>query len=112
MIIMPTTNSAYGSGDKNNLCDENSPLNPISSYAKDKVQIEHELMQKENVISLRLATVFSMSSRMRVDLLVNDFVFRAVLINLLFCMNSFKRNYIHISMFLTHFFILLIILTV
>ena len=98
MIIMPTTNSAYGSGDKNNLCDENSPLNPISSYAKDKVQIEHELMQKENVISLRLATVFGMSPRMRVDLLVNDFVFRAVFDKFIVLYEShFKRNYIHIS---------------
>ena len=57
---MPTTNSAYGSGDDNNLCDEKSPLNPISTYAKDKVHIEEVLMQKENVISLRLATVFGM----------------------------------------------------
>ncbi len=97
-IIMPTTNSAYGSGDKNNLCDENSPLNPISSYAKDKVQIEKELMQRENVISLRLATVFGMSPRMRIDLLVNDFVFRAVFDKFIVLFEShFKRNYIHLS---------------
>ncbi len=97
-IIMPTTNSAYGSGDKNNLCDENSPVNPISSYAKDKVQIEEELMQKENVISLRLATVFGMSPRMRIDLLVNDFVFRAIFDKFIVLYEShFKRNYIHLS---------------
>ena len=47
-VIMPTTNSAYGTGDKNNLCDENSPLNPISSYAVDKVKIENELMKRDN----------------------------------------------------------------
>ncbi len=97
-IIMPTTNSAYGSGDKNNLCDEKSSLNPISSYAKDKVHIEKELMQKENVISLRLATVFGMSPRMRLDLLVNDFVFRAVFDKFIVLYEShFKRNYIHLS---------------
>lgn len=97
-IIMPTTNSAYGSGDKNNLCNEKSPLNPISSYAKDKVQIEEVLMQKENVISLRLATVFGMSPRMRLDLLVNDFVFRAFFDRFIVLYEShFKRNYIHIQ---------------
>ncbi len=98
LIIMPTTNSAYGSGDENNLCDEKSPLNPISSYAKDKVQIEEVLMQKENVISLRLATVFGMSPRMRLDLLVNDFVFRAVFDRYIVLYESyFKRNYIHLQ---------------
>ena len=97
-IIMPTTNSAYGSGDENNLCDELSPLMPISSYAKDKVQIEEVLMQKENVISLRLATVFGMSPRMRLDLLVNDFVYRAVYDKFIVLYEShFKRNYIHVS---------------
>ncbi len=97
-IIMPTTNSAYGSGDDNNLCDEQSPLNPISSYAKDKVQIEEVLMQRENVISLRLATVFGMSPRMRLDLLVNDFVYRAVYDKFIVLYEShFKRNYIHVS---------------
>ena len=97
-IIMPTTNSAYGSGDDNNLCDEKSPLNPISTYAKDKVHIEEVLMQKENVISLRLATVFGMSPRMRLDLLVNDFVYRAVNDKFIVLYEShFKRNYIHVS---------------
>ena len=78
IVIMPTTNSAYGSGDKDNYCDENTKLNPISKYAIDKVQIEKELMSKPNVISLRLATVFGMSPRMRIDLLVNDFVHKAI----------------------------------
>ena len=57
-VIMPTTNSAYGTGDENNLCDENSPLKPISQYASDKVEVEKELMSRENSISLRLATVW------------------------------------------------------
>ncbi len=77
LIIMPTTNSAYGTGDKNNFCDENSPLKPISKYAVDKVEIEKLLMDRENSISYRLATVFGMSPRMRIDLLVNDFTYRA-----------------------------------
>ena len=77
-IIMPTTNSAYGSGDDKNYCDEESPLNPISKYAKDKVLVENKLMEKENTVSFRLATVFGMSPRMRIDLLVNDFVYKAI----------------------------------
>ena len=78
LILMPTTNSAYGSGDKNNFCTEESPLNPISSYAIEKVEVEKALMQRQNSISFRLATVFGMSPRMRIDLLVNDFTHRAV----------------------------------
>jgi nucleoside-diphosphate-sugar epimerase len=78
MILMPTTNSAYGTGDENNLCTEESPLRPISRYAVEKVAIERELMQHANAISFRLATVFGMSPRMRLDLLVNDFTYRAV----------------------------------
>ena len=78
LVLMPTTNSAYGSGDKNNFCDETSPLNPISKYAIDKVEIEQALMDHQNAVSFRLATVFGMSPRMRLDLLVNDFTYRAV----------------------------------
>ena len=77
LILMPTTNSAYGSGDKNNFCTEESPLSPISRYAIDKVEIEKSLMQHPNAISFRLATVFGMSPRMRIDLLVNDFTYSA-----------------------------------
>lgn len=97
VIIMPTTNSAYGSGDKNNFCTEESPLNPISLYAKDKVSVENRLMQHKNAISLRLATVFGMSPRMRLDLLVNDFTYRAVHDGFVVLFEShFKRNYIHV----------------
>tara|TARA_B100002051_G_C16698773_1_gene619736 strand:+ start:469 stop:1401 length:933 start_codon:yes stop_codon:yes gene_type:complete len=97
MIIMPTTNSAYGTGDKNNFCDENSPLRPISKYAIDKVEIEKLLMSRENSVSYRLATVFGMSPRMRIDLLVNDFTYRAFHDSALIIFEGhFKRNYIHI----------------
>ncbi|MEQ1796219.1 MAG: NAD-dependent epimerase/dehydratase family protein [Nitrospira sp.] len=97
LVLMPTTNSAYGTGDKNNFCTEESPLNPISLYAKEKVGIEKELMQRENAISFRLATVFGMSPRMRIDLLVNDFTYRAVYDRFVVLFeSSFKRNYVHV----------------
>ncbi|MPQ75463.1 NAD(P)-dependent oxidoreductase [Hydrogenovibrio sp. JE_KL2] len=96
-ILMPTTNSAYGTGDENNYCTEESPLRPISQYAIDKVEVEKELMQHENAISFRLATVFGMSPRMRLDLLVNDFTYRAVYDRFVVLFESqFKRNYVHV----------------
>jgi nucleoside-diphosphate-sugar epimerase len=96
-IIMPTTNSAYGSGDENNFCTEESPLNPISKYAIDKVKVEEMLMQRENSISYRLATVFGMSPRMRTDLLVNDLTYRAVNDGYVIIFEGhFKRNYVHV----------------
>jgi len=96
-VLMPTTNSAYGSGDDNNFCTEESPLKPISLYAREKVAVEDALMRRENAISLRLATVFGMSPRMRVDLLVNDFVHRAVHDRFVVLFEGdFKRNYIHV----------------
>lgn len=96
-ILMPTTNSAYGTGDENNFCTEESPLRPISIYAREKVAIEGELMQRENAISFRLATVFGMSPRMRIDLLVNDFTYRAVHDRFVVLFEGdFKRNYIHV----------------
>ena len=94
---MPTTNSAYGTGNKDNYCDEDSPLRPISRYAIEKVEIEKKLMQQPNAISFRLATVFGMSPRMRIDLLVNDFTYRAVNDGFVVLFEShFKRNYIHV----------------
>ncbi len=96
-ILMPTTNSAYGTGDENNFCTEESPLHPISSYAKEKVKVEKALMERENAISFRLATVFGMSPRMRIDLLVNDFTYRAVYDRFIVLFeSSFKRNYVHV----------------
>ena len=96
-IIMPTTNSAYGSGENNNYCDENSPLRPLSLYAKDKVLVEQELMHNARATSLRLATVFGISPRMRLDLLVNNFVHRALTDKFIVLFEGqFKRNYVHV----------------
>lgn len=97
MLLMPTTNSAYGAGDENNFCTEESPLNPISLYAKDKVEIEKKLLEHPGAISFRLATVFGMSPRMRLDLLVNDFTWRAWHDRFVVLFEGhFKRNYIHV----------------
>lgn len=96
-IVMPTTNSAYGTGDEKNHCTEESPLRPISQYAIDKVAVEKELLQHPNAVSFRLATVFGMSPRMRIDLLVNDFTYRAVHDRAVVLFEGhFKRNYIHV----------------
>lgn len=96
-ILMPTTNSAYGTGDENNFCTEESPLRPMSLYAIEKVKVEKELMQHPNATSFRLATVFGMSPRMRIDLLVNDFTYRAVHDRFVVLFEAnFKRNYIHV----------------
>ena len=97
-ILMPTTNSAYGSGDKNNYCNENSPLNPLSLYARDKVTVENALLEFPNATSFRLATVFGISPRMRLDLLVNNFVYRAISDGFVILFEGhFKRNYIHVQ---------------
>lgn len=96
-VLMPTTNSAYGTGDENNFCTETSPLRPVSKYARDKVAIEDALMQRANSVSFRLATVFGMSPRMRLDLLVNDFCYRAVNDRFVVLFEGdFKRNYVHV----------------
>ena len=97
IVLMPTTNSAYGTGDENNYCNEESPLRPISQYAIEKVEVEKSLMDHPNAISFRLATVFGMSPRMRIDLLVNDFTYRAVNDRFVVLFEShFRRNYIHV----------------
>ena len=97
IFLMPTTNSAYGTGDKNNFCTEESELRPISQYAIDKVDVEKKLMDHQNSVRFRLATVFGMSPRMRIDLLVNDFVYRAIRDGFIVLFEShFKRNFIHI----------------
>jgi nucleoside-diphosphate-sugar epimerase len=97
IILMPTTNSAYGTGDKDNFCTEESELRPISQYAIEKVEIEKKLLNMPNSISFRLATVFGMSPRMRIDLLVNDFTYRAFKDRFVVLFEShFKRNYIHV----------------
>jgi nucleoside-diphosphate-sugar epimerase len=96
-IIMPVTNSGYGVGEKGKPCTEESPLRPISTYGITKVKAEEAVLQRENSISFRLATVFGLSPRMRLDLLVNDFVYRAVNDRAVMIFEGhFKRNYIHI----------------
>ena len=96
-IIYPCTNSGYGIGQKGIYCSEETPLKPISLYGKAKVEAEQILLNRGNSISLRLATVFGMSPRMRIDLLVNDFTYRAVKDRFVIVFEGhFKRNYIHI----------------
>jgi nucleoside-diphosphate-sugar epimerase len=96
-IILPVTNSGYGIGEKDKYCTEDTPLRPISLYGMTKVKAEELVLQRENSISFRLATVFGMSPRMRLDLLVNDFVYRAVHDSAVVVFEGhFKRNYFHI----------------
>ncbi len=96
-IIFPTTNSGYGVGQKDIYCTEETPLKPVSLYGRLKVDIENEILKAKNSITLRLATVFGISPRMRLDLLVNDFTYRAVTDRFLVLFEShFKRNYVHI----------------
>ncbi len=97
-IIFPNTNSGYGRmAEGVAFCDETSVLDPVSLYGKLKVQAEKELLEAGNAITLRLATVFGISPRMRLDLLVNDFVYRAVNDGAVVLFEAhFKRNYIHV----------------
>lgn len=95
-LLMPNTNSQYGSSDK--IITEDSPFNPLSHYAATKCLAEEYIMQNKNGICLRLATVFGASPRMRTDLLVNDFTYRALTDGVLVLFQShFKRNYIHVK---------------
>ena len=97
-VLLPVTNSGYGIGQQGTLCTEDSPLKPISLYGRDKVAAETELLDRHpEAVSLRLATVFGMSPRMRLDLLVNDFTYRACTDRFIVLFEAdFKRNYIHV----------------
>lgn len=96
-ILYPTTNSGYGIGAQGEYCTEETPLNPISLYGVTKVEAEKAVLGRENGASLRLATVFGMAPRMRLDLLVNDFTYRAVTDRAVVIFEGhFKRNYIHV----------------
>ncbi len=96
-ILYPTTNSGYGIGEKGKFCTEDTPLRPISLYGVTKVKAEEAVLARGNSLTFRLATVFGASPRMRIDLLVNDFVYRALHDRaLLIFEGHFKRNYIHI----------------
>jgi len=97
-LIYLTTNSGYGIGEKNKFCNEESPLKPISLYGQTKCDAENEVMKFKNTVSFRLATVFGASYRMRSDLLVNNFVQRAVNKNFIDVYEpNFRRNFIHIK---------------
>ena len=97
VIIFPTTNSGYGIGQKGIYCTEETPLNPVSLYGRLKVEAEKLILDAGNCVTLRLATVFGVSPRMRLDLLVNDFTYRAVTDRFVVLFEPhFKRNYIHV----------------
>ena len=97
VIIFPTTNSGYGVGEKGIFCTEETPLRPVSLYGKYKVEIEKYLLDSKNCITFRFATVFGTSPRMRLDLLVNDFTYRAFYGRFLVLFEAhFKRNYLHV----------------
>jgi len=97
-VISPCTNSGYGTKSGDLYCTEETPLEPISLYGVTKVEAERELLNSPNTISIRLATVFGPSPRMRLDLLVNDFTYRAVKDgSLVIYEKDFKRNYVHID---------------
>lgn len=97
MMIYPTTNSGYGIGQEGTYCTEETPLNPVSLYGRLKVEAERIVLDHGNSVTLRLATVFGVSPRMRLDLLVNDFVHRAVADRFIVLFEPhFKRNYIHV----------------
>ena len=97
-IIYPTSNSGYGIGQKSKFCDENSPLNPISLYGRTKAQAEKIVMQHNNFVAFRLATIFGYSYRMRTDLIVNNFVEKAVKTKRLDIFEpKFRRNFVHIK---------------
>jgi nucleoside-diphosphate-sugar epimerase len=97
LVIFPNTNSGYGTTAGTSLCTEDSSLRPISLYGKTKVQAEEVLLQRPGTIALRLATVFGMSPRMRLDLLVNHFVYAAVKEGYLVIFEKdFKRNFVHV----------------
>jgi len=97
-ILFPNTNSGYGVGEKNAFCTEESPLNPVSLYGKLKVDMEKELLASKKAVCFRLATVFGVSPRMRLDLLVNDFTYRACHDRCVVLFEEhFKRNYIHVQ---------------
>ena len=97
LIVYPNTNSGYGIKSGNSFCTEDTPLEPISVYGQTKCQAENELLNSSNTITLRLATVFGMSPRMRLDLLVNHFVYSAVTDGYLVIFEKdFKRNFVHV----------------
>ena len=98
LVVYPCTNSGYGVSKGGSVCTEESPLSPVSLYGKTKVMAEQVYQEKDNCVTFRLATVFGPSSRMRSDLLVNNFVLKALKERLLVLYEcEFMRNYVHVS---------------
>ena len=97
-VLLPITNSGYGVGEAGRFCTEETPIRPVSLYGRDKVEVERTLLERHpSALSFRLATVFGMSPRMRLDLLVNDFTYRAITDRFIVLFEShFKRNFIHV----------------
>lgn len=96
-IVYPVTNSGYGVGEKDAFCTEESPLRPISIYGVTKVEAEKAVLDSGNGVTVRLATVFGMAPKMRIDLLVNDFTLRAVKDRAVVIFEGhFRRNFIHV----------------
>lgn len=96
-LIFPSTNSGYGVGEDSVECDESTPLRPVSLYGRLKVELERRLLDRGNCVTFRFATLFGTSPRMRLDLLVNDFTFRAVVDRCVVLFEPhFKRNYLHV----------------
>ena len=97
-VLLPISNSGYGVGEAGKFCTEETPIRPVSLYGRDKVEVERVLLERHpSAISLRLATVFGMSPRLRLDLLVNDFTYRAYTDRFIVLFEGhFKRNFIHV----------------
>lgn len=96
-VVFPTTNSGYGLGQEGIHCTEETPLRPVSTYGRLKAEAEQAVLEAGNSVTFRLATAFGISPRMRLDLLVNDFVYRALTDKFLVLFQAhFKRNYIHV----------------
>jgi nucleoside-diphosphate-sugar epimerase len=96
-VIYPNTNSGYGLGQGESFCTEDTPLQPISVYGRTKCQAEQAVLSAGNAVTFRLATVFGVSPRMRLDLLVNDFTYRAATDGFVVLFEAhFKRNYVHV----------------
>lgn len=97
MLVFPSTNSGYGIGKEDLYCNEETPLRPISVYGRPKVEIETFLLDRGNSVTFRFATLFGTSPRMRLDLLVNDFTYRACTDRFVVLFEPhFKRNYLHV----------------
>jgi nucleoside-diphosphate-sugar epimerase len=97
MLVFPSTNSGYGVGEAGIFCNEETPLRPVSLYGRLKVDLEQYLLDRGNCVTFRFATLFGSSPRMRLDLLVNDFTYRAVVDRFVVLFEPhFKRNYLHV----------------